>query len=226
MATAYITSLVEKIKTGDPDSLEYKEAVESLREWNKTASKKANYNMRALERADMERYAYGRALNFVQSEYGSNSFVGGKALGLSPQELADQVLELDTFLGRKTSTVRGAKAMEKARGEYLAETMGIDIKGIAKERFGKRAKSAETAFFRFLGTDTVATFLKDVSGFYKVVLEGVATVISESDDKRSTVDRLTQAIDAYLSGEKRYDSLLSELGVSIDELSDTPNIYK
>ena len=224
--TSEITRTIEIARTSPEDSPQYKRAIAKLREWNAENAKKANYNLRSLERGDMRRYAYGRAINYVQNEYGSNSFKGGKALSLTDRDLIDQVQEIDTFLGRKTSTLRGAREMERARGEYLTEALGIDLKQIAKDVGLPSTKSARTSFFRFLGTDSVATFLKDVSGYYKVVLEGVATQIMTADDKRSTVDRLTQAIDAYLAGEKRYDTLLTELGVDINDLSDTAGIYR
>jgi hypothetical protein len=224
MGSEKITRLIEVTKTTSEDSPEYKEAVAELREWNAENAKLANSRMRSLERGDMRRYAYNRAINFTESMYGTGSFKGGRATSLSDQDLIDQVQEIDTFLGRKTSSLRFAKEMERARGEYLTETLGIEVKSIAR-RIGVKPKSAITAFYRFLGTETVASFLKDVSGYYKVVLEGVATVIASSDDKKATVDRLVDSIEDYLAGAKRYDTLLAELGVSIDDLSDTAKIY-
>lgn len=227
MASDYITNLAEIIRSEPRDSAQYQSALAELREWNVKASRTANSRMRSLEKSGYTQYAYGRAINYTQSVYGSNTFKGGKALSLSDTDLVDQALEIDTFIGRKTSTTQGARAMEFSRGQYLADTLGINIEQIARNKFGNtsKAKSAVNQFFRFLGTDTVASFLKDVSGYYKVVLEGVATVVADSKDRRSTVDQLIQSIEQYLAGEKRYDTLLNELGVSIDDLSDTRRIY-
>ena len=225
MASEEVTRLVEAIKTNPDNSPVYKRAVAELREWNAKNAKTANSRLRSLERGDMRRYAYNRAINYVENMYGSNSFVGGKALTLDVEDLVDQTMEIDTFLGRKTSSLRYARAMEKARGEYLTDKFGIDVKGIAK-KLGVSQKSAQNAFFKFLGTETVASFLKDVSGYYKVVLEGVATVIASAEDKKRTIDQLINSIEDYLAGAKRYDTLLFELGVDIDDLSDTAKVYK
>lgn len=209
MASDYVTKLIEQAKRSEEGSAEYESALSSLREWNAKNAKKANSRLRALEAGNMERYAYTRAIGFVREFGQSNAFKGGKALTLSDEDLIDQVREIDTFLGRKTSTLRGAQAMEKSRGEYLSETFGIEV-----------PRHAQAQFYRFLGTDSVSTFLKDVSGFYKTVVEGVANVFATASDRAKLREELTDAIDEYLSGGKRYDVLMKELGVNINDLRD------
>ncbi len=213
-----VDKLVQTIKSKKADSATKKRAVAELREWNAKNAPIANKRMRGLERADLTQFAYGRAIDFVQGELGSNSFRGGRALSLDDETLVAQVQELNLFLNkRKTSTVSGAKEMMRSRGEYLASNFDLDLDSLTA---GQRNE-----FFRFLGSDSVMTFLKDVSGIYQVLFNNVAVAFQTAEDKRALSERLKNAIEKYTSGTLKYDELLDELGVNINDLSDAQGVY-
>ena len=214
-----VDRLVQTIKSKKADSATKQRAVAELREWNAKNAPIANKRMRGLERADLTQFAYGRALDFVQGELGSNSFKGGRALSLDDETLIAQVQELNLFLNkRKTSTVSGAKEVMRSRGEYLASNFDLNLDNLSAGQ--------KNEFFRFLGSDSVSTFLKDVSGIYQVLFNSVAVAFQTAEDKRELSERLKGAIDKYLSGTLKYDELLDELGVSIDDLSDVQKLYR
>lgn len=128
------------------------DSIRELKNYIYEQSGVANKSLRALEKAGITEYAYGRAMTFLNTEYQSIKFP--QAVAHRPtEELIKQALELHTFMSSKTRTVRGAKSVQKAQieGIQMLNELGYKIPTDA-ERLKRISKILGNDGLRFTGT--------------------------------------------------------------------------
>lgn len=91
--------------------------INELESMRRKYAKRANQRLLRLERAGMDYYAYDRAMLYLERTRGKNRFSESKKYQGSKQGLLRELDALTTFLGSKSSTVKGQKEIQKARTE-------------------------------------------------------------------------------------------------------------
>ena len=191
MAQDKFTRMVMGARKADVDS------IRELKDYIYEASGIANKSLRALEKAGVTEYAYGRAMEFLNTEYQSVKFP--QAVAKRPvEDLIKQAFQVHSFLGSKTRTVSGAKAARKAQleGLKLLQSMGYNVP-TDKETLKRISK--------ILGNSGVK-FTQDAR--YEI-MEALGNAIENNPD--ITDKELELNILRYSSTEITYNELLEEI---------------
>ena len=171
------------------------DSIRELKDYIYEQSGVANKSLRALEKAGITEYAYGHAMEFLNTEYQSIKYP--QAVAKRPvEDLIKQALNLHKFLESKTRTVRGAKAAKKAQleGIKLLNEMGYNIP-TDKERLAR--------ITRILGNDGLK--------FTGTIRYELMEAIDSTYDSGLTDAEVQMYIDRYYTGEIVYDRLLDGL---------------
>lgn len=171
------------------------DSIRELKDYIYEQSGVANKSLRALEKAGITEYAYGRAMTFLNTEYQTIKFP--QAVAKRPtEELIRQALELHVFMSSKTRTVRGARAARKAQieGIRLLNEMGYNIPSDS-ERLKRISKILGNDGLKFTGT----------------VKYELMEAIDSTYDANVPDSEVALAIQRYSSDMISYGDLLSEL---------------
>ena len=181
--------MIMNAKRADADS------IRELKDYIYEKSGVANKNLRALERTGMTEYAYGRAFEFLQTEYQSIKFPQAVAKR-DRDDLIKQALELHKFLSSPTHTVRGARRARKQqlKGIEMLQDLGYDI-STEKERL--------TRISRLLGNDGLR--------FSGTIRYELMEAIDSTYDRNVGDEEVSLIISRYASGEITYNRLLRGL---------------
>ena len=109
---------------GSPTSYQF------LQEQNRKLAKIANSRLKALKAADLDMFAYDRAITYLNNR-GLKQFQLKLASADDFQGMVNQLSELITFINSKTSTVKGAREALDAKLEKISEY--FDVSDIAKD---------------------------------------------------------------------------------------------
>lgn len=183
------TRMIMGAKRADIDS------IRELKDYIYEQSGVANKSLRNLEKSGITEYAYGHAMEFLNTEYQSIKFP--QAVAKRPvEDLVKQALVLHKFMSSKTRTVRGAKAARKAQleGIKLLNEMGYNIP-TDKERLARISRILGNDGLRFTGT----------------IRYELMEAIDSTYDSPLTDREVQTMIDRYYSGDIVYDRLIQEL---------------
>lgn len=171
------------------------DSIRELKNYIYEASGIANKSLRALEKAGITEYAYGRAMEFLNTEYQSIKFP--QAVAKRPTEdLVKQALQVHSFLGSKTRTVKGARAARKAQMEGLKtlQELGYNVP-TDTARLKRISKILGTDGLRFTGT----------------IRYELMEAIDSTYDANITDRELQLLMSRYASADITYNELLEEL---------------
>ena len=178
-----------------------------LKQQNRRLAKLANSRLHALEEAGLDMFAYDRAITFLKNQ-DMNRFSSRFAPANDWRGMVTQLSELVTFINAKTSTVAQAKNYLDKKLQKFSEHTGKTYTESQKYYMG-----------RILGTDSIATLLRDVRGDSDDVIDFIEETAKKSPDEDS-IRELTSIVDKYLVGynpfaphheELNYDELMREV---------------
>ena len=168
------------------------DSIRELKDYIYEKSGVANKSLRALERTGYTEFAYGKAMNFLETEYQSIKFP--QAVAKRPtSDLIKQALFLHDFLNKPTRTVSGARAARKAmeRGIELLNEMGYKIP-TDKERLARITKVL---------TRTGVNLTGDVR---YLLMES----IDQAFDNGYTEDEIEESLFKYQSAEAEFNDVM------------------
>lgn len=171
------------------------DSIRELKDYIYEKSGVANKSLRALEKAGITEYAYGHAMQFLNTEYQSIKFP--QAVAHRPvEDLIAQAEVLNKFLSSPTHLVKEAKRARIAQQEGIKrlQELGYNI-STDPERLSRIS--------RILGNDGLK-----FSGTVKYEL---MEAIDATYDSGLTDRDVQLYIDRYASGEIMYDRLVQEL---------------
>lgn len=172
------------------------DSIRELQDYIYEKSGVANKSLRALEKAGITEYAYGRAMTFLQTEYQSIKFP--QAVAKRPvEDLVKQALELHRFMVSPTRKVKGARIVQERQLEKIKQLNEIGY-NIPTDRERLRRIN------RALGNDG----LKFVSSIRYELMEA----IDAAYEKGSTDEEVQMMIDRYATGDLFYNKLITDLG--------------
>ncbi len=172
------------------------DSIRELKDYIYENSGVANKSLRALEKAGITEYAYGRAMTFLQTEYQSIKFpqaVAKRPVG----DLIKQALELHAFMKSPTRKVKGARII---RERQISKIKQLNEIGYNIPTDTERLRRINKA----LGNDG----LRFVSAIRYELMEAVDAAY----EKGSTDEEVQMMIDRYASGEILYNRLIEDLG--------------
>lgn len=185
------------------------QSYEILESQYRKLSKIANNRLRLLEKAELDMFAYDRAITYLENQ-GDNRFSKKFASSNDFKAMVDQMSELVAFVNSKTSTVAGARKALKKKLDTIAEFTGKTYTKEQRQNLG-----------RLLGTDSVSTLLRDIRGNSGEVIEALEDIALTSADSKA----VSEIIDRYLLGWQPWDNTLDFLGrsrgMNYDELLDS-----
>lgn len=148
-----------------------------LEQYIRANKAKANKRITNLEKTFGKGTMRSRALNVSRetlSNLGLNKF-GGKLSAMDISDLETQALELNRFLARASSTIRGAHKRERATLKYFEETgRAIKVENIDK-------------FFEIMSNELVQEYYKLESD---EVIQSAANWANSPDFDMSVLDRI------------------------------------
>lgn len=186
MTEIELRHLTKKAIQGDKD------ANKQLYQYNAMLAKRANSRMSALEKKNLDYYAYDRASIYNKTIGLSNRFTtSSKKLG-GAGGIARNIRELETFLNAESSTVTGHRNIRERRLTSF-RAIGLDI---------EQDKETEDAFLRFLGSESVQEVFEILgnSDFVKMM--------ASFTRKKNDIKKLERQFKAFIAGEKSYDQIL------------------
>lgn len=185
------------------------QSYEILESQYRKLSKIANNRLRLLEKAELDMFAYDRAITYLENQ-GNSRFSQKFASSNDFKAMVDQMSELVAFVNSKTSTVAGARKALKKKLDTIAEFTGKTYTKEQRQNLG-----------RLLGTDSVSTLLRDIRGNSGEVIEALEDIALTSADSKA----VSEIIDRYLLGWQPWDNTLDFLGrsrgMNYDELLDS-----
>ena len=183
------TRMILNARKADADS------VRELKDYIYEQSGVANKALRRLEQTGMTEYAYGRAMEFLNTEYQSIKFP--QAVAKRPlEDLITQAYELEHFLSSPTHTVRGAKKARRNQIEGIKQLIAIGYNVPQDTESWARIT-------RIMGNDG----LKLVGDVKYEMVEAIYEAF-----ERGISDQEAQIIlDRYRSGELHYNKLIQVL---------------
>ena len=185
------------------------QSYEILEAQNRKLAKIANNRLRLLEKAELDMFAYDRAITYLENQ-GEERFSQEFVPSNDFKAMVDQMSELVAFVNSKTSTVAGARKALKKKLDTIAEFTGKTYTKEQRQNLG-----------RLLGTDSVSTLLRDIRGNSGEVIEALEDIALTSADSRA----VSEIIDRYLLGWQPWDNTLDFLGrsrgMNYDELLDS-----
>lgn len=173
-------------------ALEASKNPDKLQELGKLAEKlgrRANQNLRELEKKGYESEAYKQA----QYKLGTDKPRYSQAKTGSPQSLAEAAIQSAQFLRFKTSTVGGVREKAKKGFKKLTGALRARIKPFQDQK-KISDKQIEKSLDKFLKSGAFQE-LKDVYG--SPVIEATAENIAQGGD----IDELLNAYEDYISGD-------------------------
>lgn len=176
---------------------------------NRRLAKIANSRLRSLKKANLDMFAYDRAITYLQNNDRS-TFSTVLAPSNDYRGMVNQLEELTSFINSKTSTVAGARRYLDEKLQKISDFTGKEYNEDQKLALG-----------RLLGTDSVSALLRDVRGDSGDVIEALEEIALTDID----TEELTSIIDKYLtpyipfenapwsikSESLNYDELMKEL---------------
>ena len=175
------------------------DSIRELKDYIYESSGVANKSLRALEKAGITEYAYGRAMTFLQTEYQSIKFP--QAVAKRPvDDLIKQALELHAFMKSPTRKVKAARLIRERQIEKIKQLNEI---GYTIPTDPDRLRRINKA----LGNDG----LRFVSAIRYELMEA----IDAAYEKGSTDEEVQLMIDRYATGEILYGKLIEDLGGKI-----------
>lgn len=172
------------------------DSIRELQDYIYEKSGVANKSLRALEKAGITEYAYGRAMTFLQTEYQSIKFP--QAVAKRPvEDLVKQALELHRFMQSPTRKVKGARIVQERQLEKIKQLNEIGYNIPTDTERLRRINKA-------LGNDG----LRFVSSIRYELMEA----IDAAYEKGSTDEEVQMMIDRYATGEILYNKLIGDLG--------------
>ena len=172
------------------------DSIRELKDYIYEQSGVANKSLRALEKAGITEYAYGRAMTFLQTEYQSIKFP--QAVAKRPvSDLVKQALELHAFMKSPTRKVKGARIIQERQQQKIRQLneIGYNIP-TDQERIAR--------INRALGNDG----LRFVSSIRYELMEAIDAAYERGD----TDKEVQMMIDRYATGEIMYNELINDLG--------------
>lgn len=172
------------------------DSIRELQDYIYEKSGVANKSLRALEKAGITEYAYGRAMTFLQTEYQSIKFP--QAVAKRPvEDLVKQALELHRFMKSPTRKVKGARIVQERQLEKIKQLNEIGYNIPTDTERLRRINKA-------LGNDG----LRFVSSIRYELMEA----IDAAYEKGSTDEEVQMMIDRYATGDILYNKLITDLG--------------
>lgn len=185
-------------------------AIEALRKYNREISRLANQRLARLEKAELDYYAYDRAVAFTESEYGGSRFRYDYISLPSTRDVYDQVLEVQTFLESESSTVRGQRNIQRQRLQSFRD-MGVPI---------PKNPQAERAFINFLNDSDTLDLLKKSFGSEQL-FGYIADMLAPRNTRTKRLQDLSNAFKKALDNEETLDVTFENLGIDIFNPPDT-----
>ena len=169
---------------------------------NREITKKANSALSRLEKSGYKRWAYTRAINFTDTEYGTTRFTSSNKYLADIDDIALNLSYASKFLNYDTRTISGQKHVDK---EVLNTFRG---KGIVIP------KDQEDAFLDFISSDDFQTLKQSYRGSGDFIIDLVTMTTQESltFDFNEFADKINELIN---NTNMKYDEVLEKFGVKI-----------
>ena len=180
------------------------DSIRELKDYIYENSGVANKSLRALEKAGITEYSYGRAMTFLQTEYQSIKFPQAVAKR-TVEDLIKQAKELHIFMESPTRKVKAARIIRERQIDKikLLNEIGYNIP-TDTERLRRINKA--------LGNDG----LRFVSSIRYELMEAVDAAFQAGQ----TDEEVQLMIDRYASGDILYNRLIEDLGGKLHALYD------
>lgn len=220
-----VAQLLERATTGETKEIRDKARNELLAR-NKALATRANRQLTYLERAGYDRWAYDRAISYIESEMKSltKRFSGNEHDFNDLKDIAWNIREMSTFLRSKGSTVAGNREIDREILEFFRNqsTPVLDDEGnpvmnkkgnpvLKKIRI---KKSEEKAFFDLLNSDA----WEELKKTYYSSRDAIDMLIQVTNyNKKTTLDwaKLQEQLEKVRSGKLTMDIALEEFGYKI-----------
>lgn len=186
-----LRKLVKKAKKGDND------ARDAIVAQNKKMAKRSNTRIDALEKANLDYYAYDKATGYTLNAYNSRRFSTSKKKLADIEDFANNIRYAQEFLSKETSTIKGQKKVIQKRLDTF-DKMGITF----------RDNDKKEDFLRFLGEEDIAKLIKTRNKYDSDQL--VELIKGAYTDNRS-VEKMRKIADDFNNEKLAYDELLDEL---------------
>lgn len=198
-----VNQLLERAYHGETEHIRNK-AREELIGRNKALARRANIQLSHLERAGYDRWAYDRAISYIesQSKYLTKRFSGKEKDFDDLKDIAWNIREMSTFLRSKSATVGGNREIDREILVSFREK-GVSIK-----------KGEERAFFDLLNSDSWEELKKTYYGSQ----DAIDMLVQVTNRGRNTTldwDRLNEQLSKVANDELTMDIALKEFGYTI-----------
>ena len=198
-----VNQLLERAYHGETENIRNK-AREELIGRNKALARRANIQLSHLERAGYDRWAYDRAISYIesQSKYLTKRFSGKEKDFDDLKDIAWNIREMSTFLRSKSATVGGNREIDREILEAF-RAKGVSIK-----------KGEERAFFDLLNSDSWEELKKTYYGSQ----DAVDMLVQVTNRGRNTTldwGRLEEQLAKVANDELTMDIALKEFGYTI-----------
>lgn len=223
-----VDQLLERAVKGDV------KATDELIARNKQLASRANRQLTYLEKAGYDRYAYDRAISYIDSEYKTltNRFIGdvnyfkanpSKYTTITSggedvtylKDVAWNIREMSTFLRAKSSTVAGNREIDREILDFFRnQSKKVTIDGKEVLQKVKIRKSEEKAFFDLLNSDAWEELKKTYYGSQ----DAIDMLIQVTNhNKKTTLDweKLEEQLEKVRSGQLTMEVALEEFGYTI-----------
>lgn len=181
--------------------------IEELQEIRRVLAKQANQRIVRLERAESkitgEKFNTFGAVTDVYAyldNRGRNRFSEAKSWnGMNRNELQHEIVVLQGFLGRASSTVKGMRAIEKKR------LKSFEAKGI---NFGSTRE-----FYDFINSETFHALV--TAGFTSEQIIEAYDIARTKENNDEVIKKIDEALDRFRSGEAKVNLKNLELSLNI-----------
>lgn len=212
-----VAQLLERATKGETQEIRDKARNELIGRNNALATR-ANRQLTYLERAGYDRWAYDRAISYIESSSNrlTKRFSGNEADFNDLKDIAWNIREMSTFLRSKGSTVAGNREIDREILEFFRSQskMVVDDKGKTVLKKLKIKKSEEKAFFDLLNSDS----WEELKKTYYSSRDAIDMLIQVTSHNRRTTldwDKLQEALDKVASGQETMDIALKDFGYII-----------
>lgn len=171
--------------------------LQQLNDLRLTLARKANRRLRALEKANLDYYAYDVATLYTRQTRNSNRFSEKKNMYTNIEAVLNEISRIEQFLNSKSSTVKGQRDIQRRR-EQAFKDKGYDMSGMTPRQLTNFFESSAFKNAKGVSSD----FLVDY--FLRGLEEGVEE------------ETLYKALEEFNESETQgADELFNEVGLSI-----------
>ena len=170
-------------------------------------ARKANRRLRELEKAGYDRWAYSRAVEYIEQTLGKGRkrFSESEGKRVTRTRVYSDVRNLEAFLNSQTSTVEGQEALIQTREATLMRNWGIDL----------TTEEGRNDFYGFIDSLDFTSLDSEFKGMSKPIVR----LYSEAYNSEKAYKTLKKSIQDYKKGKiKRFTTIEKRVQRSLGRL--------